>query len=98
LYEIVRDGKAARSPEKLPGASAGEVDRITIKLLDVLHASGFLEMRRVADAEERIRRLVRRLNLPKRDAVIWLGIMRQILWKMKSGQGSKNENSAESEK
>jgi predicted metal-dependent hydrolase len=53
-------------------------------------------MRRVADAEERIRRLVRRLNLPARDAVIWLGIMRQILWKMKSGQESKNEKGAQS--
>src|SRR5277367_5742466 len=90
LYEIVRDGKAARLPEKLLGASAGEVERITLKLLDALHASGFLEMRRVADAEERIRRLVRRLNLPARDSVIWLGIMRQILWKMKSGQETTN--------
>jgi len=27
LYEIVRDAKAARLPEKLPGASAGEVGR-----------------------------------------------------------------------
>jgi TrmH family RNA methyltransferase len=95
LYEIVRDAKAARLPEKLPGATAGEVERITLKLLDALHTSGFLEMRRVADAEERIRRLVRRLNLPARDAVIWLGIMRQILWKMKSGPDSKNTKDAE---
>jgi tRNA/rRNA methyltransferase len=96
LYEIVRDGKAARLSEKLPGAAAGEVERITLKLLEALHASGFLEMRRVADAEERIRRLVRRLNLPARDAVIWLGIMRQILWKMESGRNPKNEKDAES--
>ena len=90
LYELVRDGKAARLAEKLPRATAAEIERITGKLLDVLHASGFLEMRRVADAEERIRRLVRRLNLPARDAVIWLGIMQQILWKIGSGQGPKN--------
>lgn len=95
LYEIVRDGKTARLPEKLPRAAAGEVERFTKVLLDALHASGFLEMRRVADAEERIRRLVRRLNLPARDAVIWLGIMRQILWKMRSGQDAKNEKDAE---
>jgi len=82
----------------LPGASAGEVERITLKLLEALHASGFLEMRRVADAEERIRRLVRRLNLPARDAVIWLGIMRQILWKMQSGRDPKNEIGGESGK
>lgn len=96
LYEIIRGAKTPRIPEKLPRASAGEVERITMKLLDVLHASGFLEMRRVADADERIRRLVRRLNLPARDAVIWLGIMRQILWKMSSGQKSKNGKDAPS--
>jgi hypothetical protein len=43
-------------------------------------------MRRVADADARIRRVVRRLNLPARDAVIWLGMMRQILWKIRSGE------------
>jgi hypothetical protein len=51
-----------------------------------LFSSGYLTRRRVADAELRIRRLVRRLNLPSRDAVIWVGIMRQLLWKMRSGQ------------
>src|SRR6202047_4443946 len=95
LYEIVRDGKAARLAEKLPGASAEEVERITLKLLDVLHTSGFLEMRRVADAEERIRRLVRRLNLPARDTVIWLGIMQQTLWKIRSAQSAKSEKDSE---
>jgi tRNA/rRNA methyltransferase len=50
-----------------------------------LHLSGFLELRRVADSDQRIRRLVRRLNLPARDAVIWLGMLRQIAWKMRSG-------------
>ena len=86
LYELIRDAKSPRQPEKLPRATAAEVERITAKLLEVLHASGFLEMRRVADADERIRRVVRRLNLPASDAVIWLGMMRQILWKIRSGE------------
>jgi tRNA/rRNA methyltransferase len=90
LYEIIRDAKTGRLPEKLPRAAAGDVERFTTKLLDVLHATGFLELRRVADAEERIRRLVRRLNLPARDAVIWLGIMQQTLWKIRSGQEPTN--------
>jgi len=30
--------------------------------------------------------LVRRLNLPARDAVIWLGIMQQTLWKIRPGE------------
>jgi len=95
LYEIVRDARTGRLPEKIPRAAAGEMERFTTKLLDVLHASGFLEMRRVADAEERIRRLVRRLNLPARDAVIWLGIMQQTLWKIRSGHSVQNEKDTE---
>ena len=86
LYELIREAKTPRQPEKLPRATAAEVERITAKLLEVLHASGFLEMRRVNDADERIRRVVRRLNLPASDAVIWLGMMRQILWKIRSGE------------
>jgi hypothetical protein len=50
--------------------------------------SGFLDLRRVADSDQRIRRLVRRMNLPAQDAVIWLGMMRQIVWKMRSDQNS----------
>jgi TrmH family RNA methyltransferase len=86
LYEIIRDPKGVPKPAKLPPASAGEVERITTKLIEALHTSGYLSRRRVADSEERIRRLVRRLNLPARDAVIWLGILRQILWKMGTGE------------
>jgi hypothetical protein len=33
-----------------------------------------------------MRRLVRRLNLPARDAVVWLGILRQVVWKLRSGK------------
>jgi TrmH family RNA methyltransferase len=87
LYELVRDTKSARTPEKAELATAVEVERVTTMLLEALRVSGFLSRRRVADADERIRRLVRRLRLPARDAVIWLGILRQMLWKMNSGKG-----------
>ena len=83
LYELVRQAKKVPGqPERLPVASAGEIDRITAMLLEALQISGFLDLRRVADSEQRIRRLVRRLDLPARDAVIWLGIFRQIVWKL----------------
>jgi TrmH family RNA methyltransferase len=84
LYELIRDGKIPQQSEKLSRAAAGEVERFTTVLLENLFASGYLTRRRVADAELRIRRLVRRLNLPARDAVIWVGIMRQLLWKIRS--------------
>jgi len=34
-------------------------------------------------AREKLRRMLSRLNLDQNDAVLWLGMMRQILWKMK---------------
>ncbi|MGD0909988.1 MAG: RNA methyltransferase [Candidatus Acidiferrales bacterium] len=87
LYELIRDSKLEREPKNLELASSGELERITMLLLEALDTSGFLSRRRVKDADERIRRLVRRLNLPARDAVIWLGILRQMLWKMNSAMG-----------
>ena len=86
LYELVRDAKAAakfkRALEKATPATAGELERFTAVLSEALSSSGFLDRRTVADADERIRRLVRRLNLPSRDADMWTGIMRQIVWKL----------------
>lgn len=83
LYELVRDAKATRPAEKVKRATAEELERITMTLLDAMRSSGYLDRRPIADVEERIRRLVRRLNLPARDAVVWLGILRQILWKLR---------------
>ncbi len=86
LYELVRDAKAARPVEKVKRATAAERERITTTLLEAMRSSGYLERRPISDVEERMRRLVRRLNLPDRDAVVWLGILRQIVWKLRSGK------------
>jgi TrmH family RNA methyltransferase len=85
LYELVRDSKATLKPEKVKRATSADFDRISELLLDAMLASEYLKRRPIADVDERIRRMVRRLNLPARDAVAWLGILRQILWKMRSG-------------
>ena len=86
LYELIRDPKKTaafeRLPEKLIPANAGEVERFTNILTEALSLSGFLDRRTVADADDRIRRLVRRFKLPQRDADMWTGIMRQIVWKL----------------
>jgi tRNA C32,U32 (ribose-2'-O)-methylase TrmJ len=67
-------------------ATAGELERFTAVLTEALSLSGFLDRRTVADADDRIRRLVRRLNLPTRDADMWTAIMRQIVWKLNAVQ------------
>jgi TrmH family RNA methyltransferase len=85
LYELIRNGRAPVQKEKLKLASSEEMERITTTLLDVLHASGFLKRRQVSDADNRIRRVVRRLAWPERDATVWTGMLRQILWKLRKG-------------
>ena len=87
LYELVRDPKAQRQSEKQAPAVAGDLERITAVLFDALYASGFLTRKPTTDAEERVRRLVRRLKLPARDVASWLGILRQIVWKLRTPAG-----------
>jgi TrmH family RNA methyltransferase len=84
LYELVRDAKVVRPAEKQAVATAGEIERITEILRDAMYASGYLKRRPTRDAEQRVRRLVRRLGLPARDVGAWLGILRQILWKLRN--------------
>jgi len=86
LYELARDLKAPPRLEKQKSASAGEAERITAMLLHALRASGYLKPRSAAPAEEKVRCLVRRLNLSAGDAKLWLGMLRQILWKLRSGE------------
>ncbi|MDE3170167.1 MAG: TrmJ/YjtD family RNA methyltransferase [Acidobacteriota bacterium] len=83
LYELIRDSKAPAAAGKTPLAAAAEIERITQMLAEALRESGFLDRRLVGDSAQRIRRLVRRLNLPRQDAVMWLGIFRQIVWSLR---------------
>src|SRR5689334_12089712 len=85
LYELARDAKAAGKSPKQELVTAGEMERITQVLLDALRASGYLDLRRIASSEERIRRLLRRTKFSAGDAESWLGMLRQILWKLKNG-------------
>ena len=83
LYELVRDPTAALArPERKKRADAASLECFTDILLDVLERSGYVHKRVEASTEMKVRRLVRRLDLSAHDAEIWLGILRQILWKL----------------
>ena len=86
LYELIRDGKASPAQPKSTLASAEELERITRTLLEAMRGSGYLSRRPITDVEERMRRLIRRLKLPSRDAIVWLGILRQIVWKQRQAR------------
>lgn len=83
LYELARGGKTSPETDKARPATAGEIDRITDLLLEILHASGYLKPGPSSAAAEKTRRLVRRLKLAETDAETWLGMLRRIVWKVK---------------
>ena len=82
LYELTR-GPAPRAIKGKKPAKAGDLDRLTQLLTEVLEHSGYVHS---GSTEGKIRRLVRRLDLPAHDAEIWLGMMRQIQWKLTRGR------------
>jgi tRNA/rRNA methyltransferase len=69
------------APDKRKPATAEELDRLTALLTAVLEKSGYVH---TEGADAKIRRLVRRLGLAGHDAEIWLGMLRQIHWKLTS--------------
>ncbi len=87
LYEIVRSGKAPDPAEHEPLAAAEDLERITATLLESLRATGYLSSTVSLPTEVKIRRFVRRLHMEERDAELLLGMLRQILWKVRSSDG-----------
>jgi len=87
LYEIIRNPAMAKvKPEARRAADAEELERLTERLEEVLDRSGYVHARVEGSTRMKIRRLVRRLNLNAHDAEVWMGMLRQILWKLKSGE------------
>src|SRR5258708_1814878 len=94
LYELARDPQPVPKPEKHIAATAADLERLTSLLLDALRYSGYLkahpsgsrQRRSAAPTEEKIRRLIRRLQLSATDAELTLGIFRQIFWKLGSSK------------
>jgi len=78
LYELTRTSPASK-PDKRQGAAAGDLDRFTGLLTEILAQSGYVHS---TGADAKIRRLVRRLDLSAHDAEVWLGMFRQIQWKL----------------
>jgi TrmH family RNA methyltransferase len=93
LYELVRGRKAAPAKtaagkKEKTSATSGAVERLTQAMLKLLHDSGYIKPRAVA-AEEKLRRLVRRLELNSNDAEVLLGMLRQIAWKVGANEKDK---------
>lgn len=80
LYELIREGDAPEFPVPTQADATGEqTEMLTTLLLDALQQSGYAQS---PSTELKVRRLIRRLSLSANDSIVWLGMLRQILWKL----------------
>lgn len=78
LYELIRGGDAAATPEQEKQASGAALERLTRTLTDALLASGYTKAGAETTTEEKTRRLVRRTHLSEEDAALWTGMLAKI--------------------
>lgn len=86
LYELARATTVSKAAEESNPATAGEIERLTRCLFKALHTSGYVKPDSEASTKGKVRRLIRRLNLQSQDAELLLGMLRQIVWKLESGE------------
>jgi len=83
LYELVRQKGAPAETPAPTAALAGEVERMTLLLTEVLEQTGYTQRHPANCDEAQIRRLVLRMSLTASDAPVWAGVLRQVLWKLR---------------
>ena len=84
LYELIREPATdgvPLGPKPVPGSDAEQITRM---MLEVLQESGYTNRIVATSIELKVRRFVRRIRLTSRDAPLVLGILRQILWKIRT--------------
>ncbi|HEV2618725.1 MAG TPA: TrmH family RNA methyltransferase [Acidobacteriaceae bacterium] len=89
LYELVRepmDHEHAITTEPLrdPSATAdaATLERVTGLLTAVLEKTEYTRRHAANSSAENVRRLVRRMHMSPAEAPVWMGILRQMLWKL----------------
>jgi TrmH family RNA methyltransferase len=85
LYELVRRTGVHTSTGVPEAARGEEIERFTILLNEVLEKTGYNHRHPSNCDEAQIRRLVLRKGLATSDVPVWMGILRQILWKIRGG-------------
>ena len=81
LYELVRQSGVHEGTGIAEAARADDVERFTILFNEVLEKTGYT-LRHPANCDEaQVRRLVLRMGLSAGDVPVWMGVLRQILWK-----------------
>jgi tRNA/rRNA methyltransferase len=86
LYELVRQSgvMASASTGEPEAAGAAELERLTALLSEVLDRTEYRRHHPANSDEAQVRRLVLRMGLSETDAPVWMGMLRQVLWKLRT--------------
>lgn len=88
LYELVRQTGVHVGTGVPLAASSGEVERLTALLNQVLEKTEYTRRHPANSDESQIRRLVLRMGLAASDVPVWMGILRQVLWRVRGAEGT----------
>jgi TrmH family RNA methyltransferase len=88
LYELARSDKVEQPAVEVEPATAEKVEQITEILLDALNLSGYIKPGTGKMFEKKARQLIRRMELEAYDAKLLIGMVRQILWKLRQSSRS----------
>lgn len=83
LYELVRTSPVLRRGSADETASADLTERIRELFTAVLDQAEYARHHPANATEADLRRLVLRLRLTRADAPVWMGMLRQVLWKLR---------------
>jgi TrmH family RNA methyltransferase len=83
LYELSRSAPQSPAPSSPPAAPAAINQEISQTLLEALDRSGYIQPGNHAACQQKVRRLVLRLKLSEEDAAVLLGMVRQIVWRLR---------------
>jgi TrmH family RNA methyltransferase len=99
LYELVRNQDASAQHGNVvvgtaSGVDAAALERLTSLLIELMEKTEYTRRHAANSSPEHVRRLVRRMGADAVDAPVWMGILRQVLWKL--GEQEKVSADAES--
>ncbi len=83
LYELSRSSAEPRAVESAEPATSGQAEQISELLLESLAASEYVKPGTEKVSEKKVRGLILRLGLDAMDAKVFLGMVRQIAWKLR---------------
>jgi TrmH family RNA methyltransferase len=86
LYELARSTPLPPPVPDLEPASAAQTEQITEGLLEALRISGYVKPGTDAMFEKKARCLILRFKLEAYDAKLLLGMVRQIVWKLRQNE------------